>query len=269
MPPKIADLESAKRLANLLVTAGRERIRRIVLLGSRARGTARPTSDFDILVLVEPPSGRTWGPNDVLREKQQLQQRVGRPPVSAELWVRTVDQFEEAKELFGGVESLVASEGVEVYSMPLTRPPRKRRTPKEVRSQLVGDWLKGSSDDLRSARSHAAQYTPNASADRTAVNLVDRCVERAVMALCVLHDIRTYPKAESMSIVLTKIGSVDPGISSAISKAIREKTGLDMAEEVFRSTVLRCVAIDPGVRLFVPNGLPERAPYGVPRDKKH
>jgi uncharacterized protein len=36
-----------------------DRLRRVILYGSRARGDARPDSDYDVLAVIEPP-GRRW-----------------------------------------------------------------------------------------------------------------------------------------------------------------------------------------------------------------
>jgi uncharacterized protein len=47
-----ADLQTAEAIKNTLLEAGAASIERIILHGSRATGRARPSSDFDILMVM-------------------------------------------------------------------------------------------------------------------------------------------------------------------------------------------------------------------------
>jgi predicted nucleotidyltransferase len=51
--PATDDVRKASELARRIVAAGRGRVRRVVMIGSRARGTPAKTSDLDLVVIVE------------------------------------------------------------------------------------------------------------------------------------------------------------------------------------------------------------------------
>jgi len=50
--PKETDLAIAQRLANAVVAANGAGVRKVILFGSRARGDAKPDSDYDLLVVL-------------------------------------------------------------------------------------------------------------------------------------------------------------------------------------------------------------------------
>ncbi len=49
------DLRAARQICDKVLVAERDRVLRILFHGSRVSGRARPTSDFDILVVVRDP----------------------------------------------------------------------------------------------------------------------------------------------------------------------------------------------------------------------
>ncbi|HET6762249.1 MAG TPA: nucleotidyltransferase domain-containing protein [Longimicrobiaceae bacterium] len=168
-------------------------MQRVVMIGSRARGTPRPDSDLDLVVLVEPPAGSpSWGPAETVAERKRIQQQVPAPPVLADLWVRTTDQYAEARHVIGGVEILVDTEGLDLYSRPPERAPVVRRTPDQVRRELVSAWVDHALAALEGTvaiEANRAPVRPVQGQPKTAAKAARICVERATTALLVLHQI--------------------------------------------------------------------------------
>lgn len=79
----------------LLACAG-DKIRRIVLYGSRATGTAREESDFDILVIEK-------GPVAKFEESLRLRKALRDFPYPIDVWVMDEEEFEETKHVIGGL----------------------------------------------------------------------------------------------------------------------------------------------------------------------
>lgn len=84
---------------------------RIVLFGSRARGTHRPDSDIDLLVVVrqatEPEWQRSRPIDDALRELNI--------PVEKQIVVRTADEIAEWSEASLALETIALREGKVLY----------------------------------------------------------------------------------------------------------------------------------------------------------
>lgn len=93
--------------AKLLAQNG-ARIRRIILYGSRARGPARPDSDFDLLVIeADPVSKRD--------EMWCLRHAVSDLPYPVDVWVMGEQEFEETKNVVGGLAYPAHKYGVVLY----------------------------------------------------------------------------------------------------------------------------------------------------------
>jgi predicted nucleotidyltransferase len=91
-----------------LLAHGAVRIRRIILYGSRARGTALPDSDFDLLVIeAEPVSKR--------EEMQRLRRAVRELSFPVDVWVMGEQEFEETKHVIGGLAYPAQKYGVVLY----------------------------------------------------------------------------------------------------------------------------------------------------------
>ena len=104
------DLEVARGLAGRIVAADRERVRRVVLFGSRARGDARPDSDYDLLVIV-----RALTTSERREYRHRLYDLFSGNGVAAEPWVISEDEFEESKTVIGGLAYPAWKEGVVLY----------------------------------------------------------------------------------------------------------------------------------------------------------
>jgi uncharacterized protein len=123
------------------------RVWRIVLFGSRARGDAKPDSDWDIYVEVE-------ASREALKEIQRtvgsLASGLG---VQVDLKVATANAIERRREDPGTIEWDVAREGRILYADPaapttLAPPRRIGELPKEL-PESVHEWLEAAQRDAR------------------------------------------------------------------------------------------------------------------------
>jgi len=220
MSARAEDLERARHLADQIVGAGEGRVRRAVMIGSRALGTARPESDLDLVILVELPAGaRPWGAADSRAARERIQQQVPRPPVTTELWVRTVDQYEEARRVECSIEWRVEAEGVEVYARALERRAVARRPLAAVRRESVAGWISHALQAL-----DAAVTMENGAALRNAApdaaRPADAAVMRAVTALLVVHGIHAS-KHDGLETMLARLSEPAPAAVAAIRSHLR------------------------------------------------
>ncbi len=107
------DLAVARRLKDLVLQANGEQVRKIILFGSRARGDARPDSDFDLLVVV---TGST--PEETASYRASLFRAFRGSGVVVEPWVMAEEEFEETKSVIGGLAYPASKEGVVLYEKP-------------------------------------------------------------------------------------------------------------------------------------------------------
>jgi hypothetical protein len=193
MPPTSSDLALAGFLGKRVAAAGGDRVQCIFLIGSRARGTPRPDSDLDLVVLVEldaddPP----WGPNETMAERERLYPAIGSPPLPTELWVRTTDRFAEAGAVIGGVEHSAATEGIRIFWRPPVRAPIVRRTRDQVRRELAAAWLEHAVTALEGTvgmenPASRAPWSPGRPiSPRHAAQI---CIDRVVTAALVFHQL--------------------------------------------------------------------------------
>lgn len=219
MGPSSGDLAVARGLCDRLVAAGRGRVRRVVMIGSRARGTPRPDSDLDLVVIVEiPPGERPWANPEIAAERRRLQGEVGRPPLPTDLWVRTTDRFEECRSVVGGVESLVESEGVDLFSRPMDRAPIVRRPPEQVRIANTCGWLEDGVAALtraRTAGSRPGLRLGTAPVADEALFFAEKAVRCAINALFVKHQV-LVSKQDSLEVVLARLRGLEPPLASLL-----------------------------------------------------
>ena len=98
------------RLTGRICAALGQRVRRIILFGSRARGHALPDSDYDVLVVLDKlaPGER----HEILVDLYRAVRNIGaviEPHVMAE------ERFGETKDVMGGLAYPAATEGVVLY----------------------------------------------------------------------------------------------------------------------------------------------------------
>jgi hypothetical protein len=221
-----ADRELTTNIVRSLIAAAGDRARRAVVFGSRARETATPDSDVDLLLLLELPVGARWTPRDNILERNRLLATLPRPTVpSIELWVRTIDQFEEAKAVPGAVEHAAATQGVTVYDRPLTRRPAVRRSRALVRAQNVADWIGGALQLLQRADDRAQTLSvdalantmraPSSWSDRGegAGALAARATRWGYTAILVLNDQPPPDKREPLPQLRRRLDRFEPGLA--------------------------------------------------------
>ena len=106
-----ADREDALGLAAKVVAHEGERVRRVILYGSRAQGTASPDSDFDLLVIESDPVPK--------REAMlRLHGVLMTMPYPVDVWVMGEEEFEETKNVIGGLAHPARKYGVVLYEKP-------------------------------------------------------------------------------------------------------------------------------------------------------
>ncbi|MFH1566850.1 MAG: nucleotidyltransferase domain-containing protein [Gemmatimonadota bacterium] len=90
------DQEMISQLQRAIAACGRDRVRRIILYGSMVTGEAGADSDLDLLVVERGPvSGR--------EERMRYQAALRGFPRPVDVWVMGEEEFEETKDVVGGL----------------------------------------------------------------------------------------------------------------------------------------------------------------------
>jgi predicted nucleotidyltransferase len=104
------DLAIAQGLKDVALQAGVGDVRRIILFGSRARGEARTDSDYDLLIVLR---------HLAFEKKRDCRLAFYRAfqgaSVPVEPWVMSEEEFEETKQVIGGLAYPAWKEGVLLY----------------------------------------------------------------------------------------------------------------------------------------------------------
>lgn len=96
------------------------RVRQIILHGSRAGGQARPTSDFDVLVVVDAPLG------DWIERSMRLRQLFYDRDYEVDVQVFGVAEFEESRGVPGTLPYPAETRGIRIYDRTGGDPPADR-----------------------------------------------------------------------------------------------------------------------------------------------
>jgi hypothetical protein len=252
MPPTEADLYLVRALADRIVAAGQGLVCSVVMVGSRAHGTATEQSDLDLVVLVETPAGEPrWTSDRILAEKRRLLAAVGPPPLRTDLWLRTTDQFDEARGVPGCMEHVAAFEGVKVYSRPTTRPPIRRRTEQHVRCQAVHDWLLDAVSDVERAAAleHGSQAPPGVGAPYTDPRYhARRAAQRSIVAACVWLGAPLPPKQQLIAEAVAVLATADGDFAAAIGTMLAIRGDTAAAARAVVSAVLAHLDREPALR---------------------
>jgi uncharacterized protein len=109
---KVMIAEKDRRIAEVLkkklLAADGERIRRVILYGSRARGSAAEDSDFDFLVIEKDPVSKR-------DEMHRLRQSLSALDYPVDVWVMGEEEFEETREVIGGLAYPAHKYGIVLY----------------------------------------------------------------------------------------------------------------------------------------------------------
>jgi predicted nucleotidyltransferase len=102
------DRKIAEELKSRLLACDGDRIRRVILYGSRAQGSATEDSDFDLLVVEKDPVSKR-------EEMRRLRQALSDLDYPVDVWVMGVEEFEETRNVIGGLAYPAHKYGVLLY----------------------------------------------------------------------------------------------------------------------------------------------------------
>jgi len=102
------DREIAEELKKRLLASDGERIRRVILYGSRAQGSATEDSDFDLLVVEKDPVSKR-------EEMRRLRQALRDQDYPVDVWVMGEQEFQETRGVIGGLAYPAHKYGVVLY----------------------------------------------------------------------------------------------------------------------------------------------------------
>jgi predicted nucleotidyltransferase len=241
------------------------------MIGSRARGSARPDSDLDLVVLVEiPADAAPWGPAEVVAERKRLQQQLPRPSILTDLWVRTTDRYAEARGVIGGIERLVDVEGVDVFSEPLRRAPIVRRTPDQVRREHVSAWIEHALWALEGTAAMENATVPRPAAPgrpRSADEASRICAERAVNALLVFHQVEAG-KGDGLTGMIERLSTCDPGCAARLGDGFAQSGSPTSAARYVVSEVMRRLSEDRGMLPYLVSSRARHDRVSIPTPAK-
>ena len=98
----------AEELKMRLLACDGTRIKRVLLYGFRAQGTATDESDFDLLVVEKDPVAKR-------EEMARLRQAVTDEHHLVDIWVMGEEEFEETKDVIGGLAYPAHKYGLVLY----------------------------------------------------------------------------------------------------------------------------------------------------------
>ncbi len=102
------DRKVAEELTKQLLAQNGTRIKKVILFGSRATGTAGRDSDFDILVVEA-------GVVPQREEARRLRKAISELSYPVDVWVMSEEEFEETKGVVGGLAYPANRHGIVLY----------------------------------------------------------------------------------------------------------------------------------------------------------
>jgi len=150
---------------------------RIVLFGSRARGSARPDSDFDLLVVLRECNDKGQAKRDIYDALEDIK-------VNKDIVVTTPDEIARSGNLIGTVLRPALQEGVVLYDCG-TQEIRVDINEEEI-AQATRNWMSQALENLRVAESGMQGVRPGIN---TACYLAQQSIEKAIKAVLVFLQI--------------------------------------------------------------------------------
>jgi predicted nucleotidyltransferase len=190
----------------------------IFLFGSYADGTHGVSSDMDLLLVVEPPSG-PWVPEDNLRLRQRCLLALRDAKVRPDLFVRTTAQYADASRVFGGVEYWAREANQAVYWRPPVRHFALSQDLEPTRRRLSDEVLMYARMMLAGATSGGERQSRR----------VSRAFELGVLAAAIHHSSREQRKGDSLPAMLRVLRRLDAPLGAAVSAALRVEGSRDAA----------------------------------------
>ena len=105
------DRQIAQELKQRFLAADGDRILRVILYGSRAQGSTTQESDFDFLVIEKDPVSKR-------QEMRRLRQAVADLDCPVDVWVMGEQEFEETRDVIGGLAYPAYKYGIVLYENP-------------------------------------------------------------------------------------------------------------------------------------------------------
>lgn len=248
MPAVEADVQLAREVANQIVRVGQGRVRRIVMVGSRALGTARPNSDLDLVVLVElPATERAWTSADCMAERNRILQQLHWTGIKPELWLRTMSQYEDFRRIECSFEWRVAAEGVEIYRRMPDRRPVARRSLDAARREIAHGWIDHAMRGLAEAATRENEFAlKGLTLPDQARRATESAIMRAVTALLVIHKIHAS-KHDGIHAMLAQLASRNPDLVARIQSHLKTAPVSARIAHIVLQEVVRELSGDPAM----------------------
>jgi HEPN domain-containing protein/predicted nucleotidyltransferase len=109
--------------------------RAVYLFGSRARGTARPNSDYDVLAVV-------WDASSAPQIERAIRGRLRDLPIECHIMVKSPGEFEWRKRFANTIEQAADREGIILYMADS----------QDERRAMAQEWLQRGAEDLSVAQ---------------------------------------------------------------------------------------------------------------------
>ena len=166
----------------------------ILLFGSRALGTAREDSDYDLMVVARDE-------NDLDRDRRNACEAMQAIGVGADVLVRSVSDYQRRQADPGFLDWLISRQGLLLYSSGLV--PQRSAAFAQVREESregLRAWIERAAEDFRAAELSMAPTDP---APGAICFHAHACAEKLLKALIVKrgrHPPRTHTLPELLSL---------------------------------------------------------------------
>ncbi len=118
---------------------------RIILFGSRAKGTAGEASDIDLCVIAD----MEGSPRE---RRRRLRELLGRSPFPMDVLTYTPEEFRRQKQLLNSVTYFINKHGEALYRREGTSDGSMEEQPGSGQEDWVQKWFEKADRDLRTAR---------------------------------------------------------------------------------------------------------------------